>query len=89
MNETVRRVAGLNWTHFSGSETLRQAYPGLIAVDAAGFASRWCLVTAVAALGVKTSFSALIKAGWRPALLMVFETAWIGGVVLSAVLLWH
>jgi uncharacterized integral membrane protein (TIGR00698 family) len=56
-------------------------------VDAAGFVSRWCLVTAVAALGTKTSFSALIKAGWRPALLMVFETAWIGGVVLSAVLL--
>lgn len=58
-------------------------------VEAAGFVSRWCLVTAVGALGVKTSFSALIKAGWRPALLMVFETAWIGAVVLSAVLLWH
>lgn len=58
-------------------------------VDAAGFVSRWCLVTAVAALGVKTSFSALVKAGWRPALLMVFETAWIGAVVLSAVLLWR
>jgi uncharacterized integral membrane protein (TIGR00698 family) len=58
-------------------------------VDAAGFVSRWCLVTAVAALGVKTSFSALAKAGWRPVLLMVFETAWIGGVVLSAVLLWR
>jgi uncharacterized integral membrane protein (TIGR00698 family) len=58
-------------------------------VDAAGFVSRWCLVTAVAALGVKTSFSALVSAGWRPALLMVFETAWIGGVVLLAVVFWH
>jgi uncharacterized integral membrane protein (TIGR00698 family) len=58
-------------------------------VDAAGFVSRWCLVTAVAALGVKTSFGALAKAGWRPALLMIFETAWIGTVVLLAVLLWR
>ncbi len=58
-------------------------------VSAAGFVSRWCLVTAVAALGVKTSFAALVKAGWRPALLMVFETVWIGVVVLFAVFLWH
>lgn len=51
--------------------------------------SRWCLVTAIAALGMKTSFKALLKAGWQPVGLMVAETAWIGGVVLAAMLLWH
>ncbi len=49
--------------------------------------SRWCLVTAIAALGMKTSFKALLVAGWRPVALMVLETAWIGGLVMGAVLI--
>ncbi|MGR4864587.1 YeiH family protein [Caulobacter sp. LARHSG274] len=53
--------------------------------DAAAEVSRWCLVTAIAGLGMKTSFKALITAGWRPVALMVIETAWIAGVVLVAV----
>jgi uncharacterized membrane protein YadS len=53
--------------------------------DAAAEVSRWCLVTAIAGLGMKTSFKALITAGWRPVVLMVVETAWIAGVVLVAV----
>jgi uncharacterized integral membrane protein (TIGR00698 family) len=56
------------------------------AVNGAGFISRWCLVTAVSALGVKTSFGSLVKVGWKPIALMVLETLWIGGVVLLAVL---
>jgi uncharacterized integral membrane protein (TIGR00698 family) len=48
--------------------------------------SRWCLVTAIAALGMKTSFKELIKVGWRPVALMVGETAWIAALVLAAVL---
>jgi len=55
--------------------------------DGAGFVSRWCLVTAVSALGVKTSFGSLVKVGFKPIALMVMETLWIGGVVLAAVLL--
>lgn len=47
--------------------------------------SRDCLVIAIAALGMKTSFKELITVGWRPIALMVIETAWIGGVVLVAV----
>ena len=47
--------------------------------------SRWCLVTAIAALGMKTSFKALLVAGWRPVALMVLETAWIGTLVMAAV----
>lgn len=47
--------------------------------------SRWCLVTAIAALGMKTSFKDLIAVGWRPVGLMVAETAWIALLVLVAV----
>jgi uncharacterized integral membrane protein (TIGR00698 family) len=57
------------------------------AIESAGAASRWCLVTGVSALGVKTSFGSLVKVGWKPIALMVAETAWIGAVVLCAVLL--
>ena len=44
--------------------------------------SQWCLVTAIAALGMKTSLQEVIRVGWRPIGLMVAETIWIGGVVL-------
>ncbi|HEY3947702.1 YeiH family protein [Phenylobacterium sp.] len=53
--------------------------------DAANDVSRWCLVVAIAALGMKTSFKSLIAAGWRPVVTMVLETAWIAGLVLSVV----
>lgn len=65
---------------------------GLLAkpvTDAANEVSRWCLVTAIAALGMKTSFRALVAVGWRPVALMVLETLWIGALVLTAVLLFH
>jgi uncharacterized integral membrane protein (TIGR00698 family) len=55
------------------------------ATDAAGEVSRWCLVTAIAALGMKTSFKALAAVGWRPIALMLLETVWIAAVVLAAV----
>jgi len=44
-----------------------------------------CLVTAIAALGMKTSFKDLIIVGWRPVGLMVVETAWIALLVLVAI----
>src|SRR5580658_4664269 len=46
-------------------------------IDLANDVSRWCLVTAIAALGMKTSFKDLFAAGWRPVGLMLAETAWI------------
>lgn len=57
------------------------------AVQGADVVSRACLVGAVAALGMKTSFGALAKLGWRPVALIVAETAWIGALVLAATLL--
>lgn len=46
--------------------------------------SRWCLVTAIAALGMKTSFKELAVVGWRPVALIVAETGWIAFLVLAA-----
>jgi uncharacterized membrane protein YadS len=54
-------------------------------MEAAGTVSRWCLVTAIAALGMKTAFRKLAAVGWRPIALMVLETAWIAGLVLAVV----
>ncbi len=53
--------------------------------EALGQVSRVCLVVAIAALGIKTSFEELVKLGWRPMALMVAETLWL--VVIFAVYL--
>jgi uncharacterized integral membrane protein (TIGR00698 family) len=56
-----------------------------IATDLANEVSRWCLVAAIAALGMKTSFKALFAVGWRPIGLMIAETLWIAALVLLSV----
>jgi uncharacterized membrane protein YadS len=61
-------------------------FPAL-ALDAIGEVSRWCLVTAIAALGIKTSFKAVFAVGWRPVALMVTETLWIAAIVLGFLLI--
>ena len=50
-------------------------------------ASRACLVTAIAALGVKTSFQSLASLGWRPVFMLFAETVWIALLVLGVLLL--
>lgn len=47
--------------------------------------SRLCLVVAIAALGIKTSFQQLAEAGWRPFSLLLIETVWMAGFVLIAI----
>ena len=54
-------------------------------LDAAGDVSRWCLAMAIAAIGIKTSFAALMHSGWRPVMLMVIETLWLALLVLFTV----
>ncbi len=49
--------------------------------------SRGCLVTAIAALGMKTSVQQLAQAGWKPMALIIVETLWIAGFVLTLILL--
>lgn len=45
--------------------------------DAMANASRWCLVTAIAALGMLTSLKALASVSWRPLALVVAETVFL------------
>lgn len=54
--------------------------------DGLGHVSRGCLVVAIAALGMKTSFMQLARAGWRPFMLILVETLWMAGLVLAAIL---
>jgi uncharacterized integral membrane protein (TIGR00698 family) len=66
------------------NSTVRVPQP---AVDLALTASNWCLVTAIAALGMKTSLRDLLAVGWRPLGLMVAETLWLCGLVLGSIFL--
>lgn len=49
--------------------------------------SRACLIVAIAALGVKTSFQTLFETGWRPFALLLVETVWLAATLLTAILL--
>ena len=46
--------------------------------------SRWCLVIAIAGLGMKSSFQEMAVLGWRPVALVVGETLFLAGLVLIA-----
>jgi len=46
--------------------------------------SKWCIVTAVAALGMKTSFAALVKVGIMPVAVILVETVFLAGLSLIA-----
>ena len=56
-------------------------------IDVIKAASRWLLVIAIAALGVRTSIKQMLSVGGRAIGLMVAETLFLAGVVLAAVLL--
>jgi uncharacterized integral membrane protein (TIGR00698 family) len=56
------------------------------AADYLNHASRWCLVIAIAALGMKTSLAAMGKLGWRPIALMMVETVFLAALVIAAML---
>lgn len=47
--------------------------------------SRWCLVTSLVAIGMKTQLGQLVKIGIRPVVLMAIETIVLAGVVLFLV----
>jgi uncharacterized integral membrane protein (TIGR00698 family) len=47
-------------------------------------ASRFLLVTAIAAIGMKTQLKELIVLGWRPVLLIVAETLFLAALIIAA-----
>jgi uncharacterized integral membrane protein (TIGR00698 family) len=55
--------------------------------DALASLSRWCLVAAIAALGVMTSFVELAALGWQPVILLVSETLFLATLIMGG-LLW-
>lgn len=52
-------------------------------VETAGTASRACLITAVAALGLRTSMRALVAVGPRPLVMMALQTVFLLGFALA------
>jgi len=48
--------------------------------------SRWCLVTAIAALGMKTSLKAMTQLGPKPVILLLVETVLMAALVLAVLL---
>ena len=70
------------------------AFAALLAVNSLGWvpapvqqfgheASRWCLVAAIAAIGMKTRLKELVGVGLKPVLLMLAETAFLAALVLG------
>ena len=57
------------------------------AIEAGSVVSRWCLVTAIAAIGMKTSLKSLVDMGLKSVMLIVAETAFLALLVLG-VLAW-
>jgi uncharacterized integral membrane protein (TIGR00698 family) len=71
------------------------AFAALVALNSSGYvgpelttvlqeASRWCLVLAISALGIKTVLADVASVGWRPIALIVVETLFVGSFVLAA-----
>jgi uncharacterized integral membrane protein (TIGR00698 family) len=56
-------------------------------IDAGSIVSRWFLVTAIAAIGMKTSLKSLVDMGLKPVMLVVVETLFLAGLVV-VVLAW-
>jgi uncharacterized integral membrane protein (TIGR00698 family) len=94
--------AGLSSVEREGAPPLLPAFllgfAALVLVNSTGWvppvvigtlqeASRWCLITAIAALGTKTSLGDLARVGWRPVAIIVGETLFVGLFVLAGLLL--
>lgn len=72
-------------------------FVALVAMNSLGFVppelgqgladfSRLCLVVAISALGIKTSFRQIASAGWRPFSLLLIETLWMAIFVLALIM---
>lgn len=53
-------------------------------VAAGDIVSRWCLITSIAAIGIKTRLGEIVKLGIKPVLLMFAETLVLAAMVLAA-----
>lgn len=53
------------------------------AIAAGDAISRWCLITSIAAIGIRTRLADIVKLGFKPVLLMVIETLLLASMVLT------
>lgn len=51
--------------------------------------SRWCLICAIAAIGMKTDLREMARVGWLAVALMVAETVFMAAIVLGFVVAWQ
>jgi uncharacterized membrane protein YadS len=56
-----------------------QILPGAVTQQIGGL-SRWMLVIAIGAAGLKTNFQELAKLGWQPVLMLIVETVFIATI---------
>lgn len=56
-------------------------------VTAGKNASQWCLIAAMAAIGMKTHLKDVLNVGWKPVALMVLETAFLAALFYGLLLL--
>jgi uncharacterized integral membrane protein (TIGR00698 family) len=56
-------------------------------VDAGSGISRWCLVIAIAAIGMKTSLKSLVEMGLKPVMVIVAETLFLAALAGTALVL--
>lgn len=62
-----------------------QILPGSVSHSIGGL-SRWMLVIAIGAAGLKTNFQELAKLGWQPVVMLVAETIFIASIGLAFIL---
>ena len=62
--------------------------PGWLS-DLAGAASRWALLIAMAAVGIKTSIGKIVEVGGRAIALIVAETVFIGAFIVGGLHFFH
>lgn len=85
-SEGTARPPLLPWfvAAFVGLVVLNSIVPMPKAVtDGANDLSRWCLVTSLAAIGMKTQLGDIVKVGLKPVVLMVIETTLLAIMVLA------
>ena len=67
-------VNNIGWIPQSAAEVMNQT-------------SQDCFVVAIGALGMKTSFKGLLDIGWRPVAMVLSESLFLGGLILTWVML--
>ncbi|MFT5283699.1 MAG: putative membrane protein YadS, partial [Yoonia sp.] len=50
--------------------------------------SRFALVVAIAAIGMKSNLAQIANVGMKPIILLISETLWIAAVILAGIYFW-